>query len=325
MSNSVSHSIFHQTLIYQSKVVNYCSNRVGSKNKFLLPTNFRGNRFCVKKLKGKHQQHRFLNPCAVLTSNAASEDLSGKFNLEGNLELQVVASSSAPGAARQVDIRVRVSNSSGSLVLHWGVVHDRQGWVLPSRSPDGTEVYKNRALRTPFVKSGSGSFLKIEVDDPAAKAIEFLIFDESQNKWFKNNGENFHIKLPVKDKLVQPVSVPEDLVQVQAYIRWERKGKQMYTPEQEKEEYEAARRELLEEVTRGTSVQDLRSRLTNKTNANEVKEPTVYESKTIPDELVQIQAFIRWEKAGMPNYSPEQQLMEFEEARKDLLSELENG
>ena len=30
------------------------------------------------------------------------------------------------------------------------------------------------------------------------------------------------------------VSVPEDLVQIQAYLRWERKGKQMYTPEQEK-------------------------------------------------------------------------------------------
>lgn len=30
------------------------------------------------------------------------------------------------------------------------------------------------------------------------------------------------------------VSVPEDLVQIQAYLRWERKGKQMYTPEKEK-------------------------------------------------------------------------------------------
>ena len=51
---------------------------------------------------------------------------------------------------------------------------------------------------------------------------------------FKDNGGNFHIKLPVKDKIVQQVSVPEDLVQIQAYLRWERKGKQLYTPEQEK-------------------------------------------------------------------------------------------
>ncbi|MCH86685.1 alpha-glucan water dikinase, partial [Trifolium medium] len=193
-------------------------------------------------------------------------------------------------------------------------------WVLPSRHPDGTQVYKNRALRTPFVKSGSGSLLRIEIDDPAAQAIEFLIIDEAQNKWYKNHGDNFHIKLPVKDKLVQQVSVPEDLVQIQAYIRWERKGKQSYNPEQEKEEYEAARRELLEEVARGTSVQDIRARLTNKANEGEVKEPNKAnaaevkkpsgsKTKAIPEELVRIQAFIRWEKAGKPNYSPEQQLV----------------
>lgn len=38
----------------------------------------------------------------------------------------------------------------------------------------------------------------------------------------------------MKKELLQNISVPEDLVQVQAYLRWERKGKQMYSPEQEK-------------------------------------------------------------------------------------------
>lgn len=56
---------------------------------------------------------------------------------------------------------------------------------------------------------------------------------------FKDNGCNFHVKLR-KDKqnsnvLPSPnVSVPEDLVQIQAYLRWERKGKQAYSPEKEK-------------------------------------------------------------------------------------------
>lgn len=56
---------------------------------------------------------------------------------------------------------------------------------------------------------------------------------------FKDNGRNFHVKLR-KDKqnsnvLPSPnVSVPEDLVQIQAYLRWERKGKQAYSPEKEK-------------------------------------------------------------------------------------------
>ncbi|KAL2957188.1 hypothetical protein AAZX31_18G130800 [Glycine max] len=332
----MSQSIFHQTVLCQTQTVAEHQSKVsslevsankGKKNLFLAPTNFRGSRLCVRKRKltmGRHH-HRHVDavPRAVLTTNLASE-LSGKFNLDGNIELQIAVSSSEPGAARQVDFKV--SYNSESLLLHWGVVRDQPGkWVLPSRHPDGTKNYKSRALRTPFVKSDSGSFLKIEIDDPAAQAIEFLILDEAKNKWFKNNGENFHIKLPVKSKLSQEVSVPEDLVQIQAYLRWERKGKQMYTPEQEKEEYEAARNELLEEVARGTSVRDLHARLTKKTKAAEVKEPSVSETKTIPDELVQIQAFIRWEKAGKPNYSREQQLMEFEEARKELLEELEKG
>lgn len=353
MSGSISkmsHSIFHQTLLCQtSTVAEHQSKRgvignsstlfqsqqsVDKEKKLFLSTNFRGNSsFFVRKRKVAMGSKQTV-PRAVLTSNAASQ-LSEKFNLEGNIELQVNVGSSGSGAATQVDIQL--SNTSGSMVLHWGVICESQGkWVLPSRRPDGTQVYKNRALRTHFAKSGSGSLLKIEIDDPAAQAIEFLIVDEAQNKWYKNNGGNFHIKLPVKDKVAQKVSVPEDLVQIQAYIRWERKGKQSYSPEQEKEEYEAARRELLEEVARGTSVQDIRARLTNKSNDVEVKEPnkanaaevkgsSASKTKTIPDELVQIQAFLRWEKAGKPNYSPEQQLIEFEEARKELQAELEKG
>lgn len=68
--------------------------------------------------------------------------------------------------------------------------------------------------------------------------------------------------------------------------------------------------ELLEEIARGVSVQDLRTRLMNKNNTRESNEQLVSGSKsTIPDDLVQIQSFIRWEKAGKPNYSPEQQLV----------------
>jgi alpha-glucan, water dikinase len=64
---------------------------------------------------------------------------------------------------------------------------------------------------------------------------------------FKNNGENFRVLFSGQNDDVSVVSsgetsssetsdvnVPEELVQIQAYLRWERKGKQMYTPEQEK-------------------------------------------------------------------------------------------
>lgn len=72
------------------------------------------------------------------------------------------------------------------------------------------------------------------------------------------------------------------------------------------EEFEAARTELLQEVARGTSVEELRAKLTKKDDNS--KGPVVRKSK-IPDDLVQIQAYIRWEKAGKPNYPPEKQLV----------------
>ncbi|XP_010248573.1 PREDICTED: alpha-glucan water dikinase, chloroplastic isoform X2 [Nelumbo nucifera] len=260
---------------------------------------------------------------AVLTTDPASE-IKGKFNLDGSSELKIDVSSPTQGSRFRIDFQV--TNSSNSLILHWGGISDGQkNWVLPSRWPDGTKMYKNKALRTPFVKSGPDSFLKMEIDDPKIQGIEFLILDESRNKWFKDNGENFRLLLSRKKNMSPHVSVPEDLVQIQAYLRWERKGRQMYTPDQEKKEYEAARIELMEEIAKGVSVEELRAKLTKK-DESKAKEPTVLESKRkIPDDLVQIQAYIRWEKAGKPNYPPDKQIKELEEARKELQMELDKG
>ena len=66
----------------------------------------------------------------------------------------------------------------------------------------------------------------------------------------------------------------------------------------------------MEEIARGTSIEDMRTRLTNESAKSEIKEQPHSETKSkIPDELVQIQAYIRWEKAGKPNYTPDQQLV----------------
>ncbi|KAL4638999.1 hypothetical protein ACB092_03G186300 [Castanea dentata] len=343
MSNTLGHNILQQSLLRppllepQRKLNSsgisanilfkaVCGNQSAAHSRKLpLSRKFFGNNLSVQKSKLASGTRCPVTvvPRAVLAMDPASE-LAGKFNLEGNIELQVGVSTPAPGAATQVDIQV--SYSSDSLLLHWGLIHDRkEKWVLPSHRPDGTKLYKNKALRTPFVKSGSNSFLKIEINDPGIQAIEFLIFDEAHNKWFKKDGQNFHVEIYKGEKLNPDVSVPEDLVQIQAYLRWERKGKQMYTPEQEKVEYEAARSELLEEVARGASIQDLRARLMKKNDSSVVREPPISETKKIPEDLVQIQAFIRWEKAGKPNYSQDQQLREFEEARKELQFELEKG
>lgn len=66
----------------------------------------------------------------------------------------------------------------------------------------------------------------------------------------------------------------------------------------------------MEEISRGSSIQDLRTRLANKNYASGSNEPLLSEKiSQVPDDLVQTQAYIRWEKAGKPNYSPDQQLV----------------
>ncbi|KAG1366256.1 putative Alpha-glucan water dikinase, chloroplastic [Cocos nucifera] len=286
----------------------------------LLATRFLGNNLSLAKTKFSEQRRRALSavPRAILAADPASEEqLSGKFNLDSDSELQIAVRSPGPGSL--VRIEIQITNISGSLILHWGAIRQRgRYWFLPSRRPDGTKVYKNRALRTPFVKAGSDSSLTIEIDDPEIQSLEFLVFDEAQNRWFKNNGQNFQVQLSGKGYGKQNASVsgnpnvdlPEDLVQIQAYLRWERKGRQTYTPDQEQEEYEAARAELLEEISRGTSVKELWAKLTNKPDAEEdsMKRSPSTEGE-IPTDLVQVQAYIRWEKAGKPNYPPEKQLV----------------
>jgi alpha-glucan,water dikinase len=79
------------------------------------------------------------------------------------------------------------------------------------------------------------------------------------------------------------------------------------------EEYEAARAELIEELNRGVSLEKLRAKLTKAPEAPESDESDYPASQIvgdkIPEDLVQVQAFIRWEKVGKPNYPPEKQLV----------------
>ncbi|PWZ07584.1 Alpha-glucan water dikinase, chloroplastic [Zea mays] len=90
----------------------------------------------------------------------------------------------AAGFGLMSKIGLEATNTSGSLILHCGILRpDKRDWILPSRQPDRTTVYKNRALRTPFVKLGHNSTLRIEIDDHVVQDIESLIFDDTHNKW----------------------------------------------------------------------------------------------------------------------------------------------
>lgn len=63
---------------------------------------------------------------------------------------------------------------------------------------------------------------------------------------------------------------------------------------------------MLQEIKRGISLEELRATLSKRPET--VKEKVTSEVG-IPNDLVQVQAYIRWEKAGKPSYSPETQLV----------------
>ncbi|KAE8707265.1 hypothetical protein F3Y22_tig00110384pilonHSYRG00179 [Hibiscus syriacus] len=155
----------------------YLKKSPAQPRKLQISTKFYGDRLISKRKQklamGNHRVFTF-SPRAVLAANKFSKQLE-RFNVDG-IELQVDATIS--GSITEVNFRIMYH--SDSLLLHWGVkCGGNENWILPSRQPEGTINYKNRALRSRLVKSGSGSYLKLEIDYPRAEAIEFLIFDEA--------------------------------------------------------------------------------------------------------------------------------------------------
>ncbi|KAJ8438525.1 hypothetical protein Cgig2_024614 [Carnegiea gigantea] len=252
MSNSIGRPLFLEN--YQSKI--NCNGRriplfrVEATSKLENLPAFR-KQFYGKSLKSCNFAPSFVvTPRAVLTTDSASS---------------VAVTPMSSGCIAKVEIHVTNTNDH-NLVLHWGGIGDIQGkWVLPSHRPEGTRVHDDAALRTPFQKSGSGSFLTIEIDDPALQAIEFLVLNEARNIclkiMFKNNGQNFLVKLPAQAAYVQHESIPEDLVRMQAYIRWERAGKPNSSVEKQHEEFEEARKELQMQIDNGVSVEEIREKI----------------------------------------------------------------
>ena len=81
------------------------------------------------------------------------------------------------------------------------------------------------------------------------------------------------------------------------------------------EEYEKGRLELQLEVANGdATVEELRMRLlggggsSGSSSEQESGSPdAVVEGPAVPEDLLSIQSYIRWERNGKQNYSPEQQ------------------
>ncbi|KAL6619112.1 hypothetical protein ACP70R_034251 [Stipagrostis hirtigluma subsp. patula] len=202
----------------------------------------------------------------------ASSDLLGKFSLGSNFELQPLVNQAPQDLV--AGINLEVTNSTGYLIWKGGDVMELQ---CTRTGPFGRAFCK-----------GGNSTLRIVIDDPALQAIECLFFDEAQNKWSKSNCQNFQTQLKMSRRQGQDAAgasssstMPEDLVQIQPYLQWERNGKQSYTPEQEKVP-----------------------------ESSESESPASQSDVAkVPGDLIQVQACTRWEK------------VEFDEASKELKAE----
>lgn len=181
------------------------------------------------------------------------------------MQLQVIVSGALNAYNGKVDFLLK--NCSRLLVLHWGGIYQGQtNWILPSDWPHGTKIYMQSALQTPFMKSGETHVINIQLKDPKLHAIEFVLKDERQDRWYKLKHGNFRIEIPKGIGSTLYPSIPKELVERKAHLLWESKGKPRSSPQQEKQDYEDAMKELQTQLSRGIKLEELKSSLLGASN-----------------------------------------------------------
>ncbi|XP_010520833.1 PREDICTED: alpha-glucan water dikinase 2 isoform X2 [Tarenaya hassleriana] len=179
-----------------------------------------------------------------------------RFQLTEGMELQITVSGSSNGLAR-ADFRLK--NCNRTWILHWGCIYQGNNWFVPSEHSS-----RQGALQSPFVKSGDSYVLILELRDPRVRAIEFVLKDGSHNRWLKLHDGNFRIDIPQIDLQSSRHLIPKNLIDHRAYQIWERKGRPRNSPHEQQQDYEAAVRELQEELAKGMSLDELQNKDTIK-------------------------------------------------------------
>ncbi|KAG8654882.1 hypothetical protein MANES_05G189000v8 [Manihot esculenta] len=134
----------------------------------------------------------------------------------------------------------------------------KKNWFIPSEQSPGSKSYKQGALQTPFTKSGELYVVNIELRGPKFHAVEFVLKDSCSNRWLKLNNGNFRIDLPEHDESSVHPPISKDSIENKAYQTWESKGRPTGTPQQ-KQDYDAAVRELQNQLTKGISLNELQN------------------------------------------------------------------
>eukprot|EP00884_Botryococcus_braunii_P013250 jgi/Botrbrau1/21926/Bobra.0249s0050.1 len=229
----------------------------------------------------------------------------------------------------------------------------------PEAHPPGTVNYKNRALQTPFMPvTGGKQELKLEFrGEVPFDYLNFVIKDESTGTWYDLYASNFHIPLHRAVTLSVAGSIdelpqlsedeiplpPDELCGIWAYIKWEAAGCPNRSQEESDKEYREGIQELKQLLRLGVPLEQLWKVARGEVRYDDYVKQTIAakldhsataapkEKKAapasaapplppIPQELVNIEAYLLWEKAGRPEGADFSS-----DARKMLEAQLQSG
>ncbi len=95
----------------------------------------------------------------------------------------------------QLTLTINLSNPVDG-VLHWGLSRRVGGaWSQPPEDywPQGTTPADGNAVRTPF----SGNEVTIHLNSSGLwRGLAFVVYAAKENRWIKNNGQDFVVPLP---------------------------------------------------------------------------------------------------------------------------------
>ncbi|KAG0553488.1 hypothetical protein KC19_12G015100 [Ceratodon purpureus] len=229
------------------------SSFVSRTSNFLVPNSSKGG---IRRV----ERRAVISPRAMVATAVEVAEITKEFTLDHGIKLKVKATGAA--ISKPASLQFEVSNCHvDSLFLHWGALQPgKNAWNLPASRPEGS-YEKHGAVQSPFHKTGDTASVTIDFPDFNLNVVEFLLVDRNRNYWYKLNGQNFRVDIPQLNVDLSGFNIPEELVGIQSYLRWERRGRQNYSFEQEKAEYEEARKELQMEVAQGVSISKIRARL----------------------------------------------------------------
>ncbi|CAL5355134.1 unnamed protein product [Camellia sinensis] len=121
MSNSIGHNLIHHNLLALVVLEHQTNSQIRKSH---ITSKFWGKCLNLRKMKLPMGTNQVLSifPQSALATDPTSKTTYKKSNLDGNTKLQVVVSAPTSGSVSEIDMQV--TNTSGTLVLHWGGIQN---------------------------------------------------------------------------------------------------------------------------------------------------------------------------------------------------------